>query len=103
MAPSARADFDDFAGADRGDRGENFRNERLQSIHGLTNARDHDDRDPDRPDILLMTDALIRTDEDLESVIDCGSQQNAVSETAPPLLTDGRNVVIRQKRRKLHR
>ena len=62
-----------------------------------------DDGDADRAHVLLMLQTLIGCHNDLKPAIDGRSQQDAVPEAMPALLTNGRNVMLGEERGELHR
>jgi hypothetical protein len=72
---------------------ENAGNEREKIAHAVTHAEDEYDADTDASQVLLVTERLVCRHHHFEAGIDRSSEENAVSQTQPPLRTDGRYFV----------
>lgn len=57
----------------------NFRNYALEIRETVSNLRNHDDRDSDRSQILLIRQARVRGDQHLETGVQSCAQKDAVS------------------------
>jgi hypothetical protein len=70
------------------------RHEWTQIPHAVTNARDQDNRDSNRRQILLRPKCFVSRDQDFEARVHSRAKQNAVAQPEPTLCANGADVVI---------
>lgn len=100
---SARADFDDFADFDGIDRSKDFGNQRQQEKHTGVSSPDDHSSDADLREILLIRQAAVGGNDHSHTSSHGGTEQDAISQAAPAVVANGRDVVPGQFLRELNR